>query len=404
MVFLVYNERSITYEQLLFDLNSSDQFTEYYQSNDLYLFLRNLLTALLHNKNLTLIDSDTKTFDIPQEYLSLLNQITRLSSSYYSSVDAMLAALIQSQSKISLFTSGTTGQPKIISHSVKTLSRFVKRGTKFSDNIWGLAYNPSHIAGLQVFFQALLNKNPIINLFGESRQNILKNIKSNSITHISATPTFYRNLLPSEEPLLSVKRITFGGEKSDGKLYEAVRTLFPNAKVTNIYASTEAGSLLASDGDYFSIPSEFKDTILIRDNELWVHKSLLGQSDTYQFVGDYYKSNDLIEWIDQQRGVFRFIGRKNELINIGGYKVNPSEIESVLKEHPNIKDAIVYGRANALLGNILVSELIMVNNEILTELEIRRYLSARFQDFKIPRVIKFVNSFNYTRSGKVKKG
>ncbi len=93
--------------------------------------------------------------------------------------------------KVTLYTSGTTGIPKKVTHNFNSITRFVKISERNTNSIWGFAYNPTHMAGIQVFFQALLNGNAIVRLFGLSANEIHREINENFITHISATPTFY---------------------------------------------------------------------------------------------------------------------------------------------------------------------------------------------------------------------
>ena len=112
------------------------------------------------------------------------------------------------------------------------------------------------------------------------RAEVYSKIERYQVTHISATPTFYRLLLPFEQSYPSVQRVTLGGEKSDNHLYENIHKIFPEAKINNVYASTEAGSLLVAKGDSFQIPISIRNKFMVVDNELLIHKSLLGKSDS----------------------------------------------------------------------------------------------------------------------------
>ena len=259
------------------------------------------------------------------------------------------------------------------------------------------------MAGLQVFFQAFENQNTLVNVFNMQRSEVYQKIVEYQITHISATPTFYRLLLPFEDSYLSVQRVTLGGEKSDNHLYENIRKIFPNAKINNVYASTEAGSLFAAKGDCFQIPEKIRDKFTVVDDELLIHRSLLGKSDSFKFDGDYYHSGDLIEWVNKEDGIFKFKSRKNELINVGGYKVNPGEVEDAINAMDGVKQALVYGRAYSILGNVLIAEVQIEEGCTLTDLDIRKTLKEQLQDFKIPRKIKFVEAFSLTRTGKLKR-
>ena len=260
------------------------------------------------------------------------------------------------------------------------------------------------MAGLQVFFQSFMNEDTLVNVFNKSRAEVYDLIVKYKITHISATPTFYRLLLPFEHSYESIERVTLGGENSDQHLYDSIKKIFPNAKINNVYASTEAGSLFAAKGNAFQIPEKIRDKILIDHNsELLIHKSLLGSSDGFKFDNDYYHSGDLIEWVNKEEGLFRFKSRKNELINVGGYKVNPGEVEDVINSIDGIRQSLVYGKKNSILGNILIAEVQLEDNAKLTELDIRKVLKNQIQDFKIPRKINFVAEFSLTRTGKLKR-
>lgn len=401
--FLLNNGTEYSYEQLLASLNESDKYFHLYKQLDLYLFFVNLIKALANNAPLILLDADLNEAEIDGVNEAEINVASSLTTSNFVDMHSVIEAVKASTSEITIFTSGTTGQPKKVVHSIQTLTRAVRIGEQYAGQVWAYAYNPTHMAGLQVFFQAFMNQNSLVNVFNKNRAEVYSQIASNSITHISATPTFYRLLLPFEEAYETVLRVTLGGEKSDKKLYESIGKIFPKAKINNVYASTEAGTLFAAKGDCFRIPTAILDKFLIREDELLIHKSLLGQSESFKFNGDYYHSGDLIEWVDEANGLFRFKSRKNELINVGGYKVNPGETEKAILGIEGVQQALVYGKANSILGNVLCAEVQLVKGATLTELDIRNYLKEQLQDFKIPRRIKFVESFSLTRTGKIKR-
>jgi acyl-coenzyme A synthetase/AMP-(fatty) acid ligase len=302
--------------------------------------------------------------------------------------------------KVTLFTSGTTGIPKKVTHNFKSITRFVKISERNKNSIWGFAYNPTHMAGIQVFFQGLLNGNPIVRLFGLTPKEIHREIKENGITHISATPTFYKLLLPCEETFQSITRITSGGEKFNEKTIVQLKGIFPNAKITNVYASTEAGTLFASDNDIFKIKPEYEHLIRVANDELLIHKSLMGSSDMN--IEEWYNTGDLIETITEKPLKFRFISRKSDMINVGGYKVNPLEVEETILTLPEIKNVRVYSKSNSVLGNIICCEVVCDNKQI-SESSIRTFLQSKIQEFKIPRIIRFVEELSTTRTGKIKR-
>lgn len=402
MTFLCDGEEVYTYDDLLKSLNNERVYYPYYKAPDLYSYFVNLIKGLVSSCPLILIDSDINPSEVNGLDERLIN-VPQRCENVFTCIEEVLDAVRKSSSTITIFTSGTTGQPKKVTHTMSTLTRSVRIGDKYKGQIWAFAYNPTHMAGLQVFFQAFENQNTMINVFNQPREYVLHEIKEKGITHISATPTFYRLLLPIECTYNNVVRVTLGGEKSDDNLYESIKQIFPNSKINNVYASTEAGSLFAAKGDCFQIPKQIRNKFLVEDDELLIHRSLLGHSDGFDFSDDYYHSGDLIEWVNENEGIFRFKSRKNELINVGGYKVNPGEVEMRILSITGVHQALVYGKANSILGNILCADIVLEAGVDLTELEIKKILSAQLQDFKVPRRIKFVREISLTRTGKIKR-
>lgn len=403
MIFLYDGEKQYSYDDLLKAICEDSAYYPLFKSKDLFAYFSNLIKALAANQPLVLLDSDIGMSEIDGLDEGNINVSENINPVNYDTIQDVVGAVQNSSSEITIFTSGTTGQPKKVIHSISTLTRSVRSGEKYQGQIWAYAYNPTHMAGLQVFFQAFENLNTLVNVFGKSRNEVYKEILDKQITHISATPTFYRLLLPYEQKFNSVIRVTLGGEKSDQHLHDSIKLIFPNAKINNVYASTEAGSLFAAKGDCFQIPESICDKIKVEDDEIVIHKSLLGKSDSFRLSDDFYHSGDIIEWIDEVSGLFRFKSRKNELINIGGYKVNPGEVEDILHTIVGVQNAFVYGRTNSILGNVLCADIQLEKGAEISELDVKKHLASRLQDFKIPRRIKFVDVIELTRTGKLKR-
>lgn len=402
-VFLYDREKEYSYEMLVDSINQHREYYPFFKSHDIFAYFENLVKALVTNSPLVLLDSDLNFSEVVGVDEGQVNVLVQLPEYHFEDMYRVVDALQKSTSEITIFTSGTTGQPKKVVHSIDTLTRSVRLGDKYKGQVWAFAYNPTHMAGLQVFFQAFENQNTLVNVFNLQRSEVYQKIAQYQITHISATPTFYRLLLPFKEAYPSVLRATFGGEKSDNRLYKNIKKIFPEAKINNVYASTEAGSLFAAKGDCFQIPEKIRHKFVIVEDELLIHRSLLGKSDSFKFDGDYYHSGDLIEWVNKEETLFKFKSRKNELINVGGYKVNPIEVEDAINAINGVRQSLVYGKANSILGNVLIAEVQLEEGAEMTELDIRKTLKDQLQDFKIPRRIKFVEAFSLTRTGKLKR-
>ena len=198
-----------------------------------------------------------------------------------------------------------------------------------------------------------------------------------------------------------VRSVSLGGETSNRALHARLREIFPHAKLHNIYASTEAGTLLEADGEEFALPAHLEGKVNLRENRLHVHRSLLGHfaGNTATPEDEWYDTGDAVEIVSENPLRFRFAARLREWINVGGNKVNPHEVEEVLREHPAVRDARVFGRPNAVLGQLLCAEVI-ASEPPPSEVELRQFATGRLQPFKIPRMVRFVSRLSSTRTGK----
>ena len=402
--FFINNQSVLTFDQLLTSIEEANTYYPCLKTKNLFDHWINFIKALIFNKPITLIDSDLQDSELAalklDDLINIEVECPKLSIYTFSE---LLDLIRKSSSEIIIFTSGTTGQPKNVIHSVQSLTRSIKVSEKHRSNLWGFAFNPTHMAGIQVFFQALFNENTMVNVFGLSKDEIYTTIEIQKITHISATPTFYRLLIPPNFPLQMVERVTLGGEKASANLITNIKSIFTNAKITNIYASTEAGSLFVSDGEFFSIPDNIKSQIKFDKDEILIHESLLGKSDSLVTDNGYYRTGDLIEWVGEHGMKFRFKSRINELINIGGYKVNPNEVEEAILSFPEVAAVNVFGKQNSVLGNILCANIQLKKEQIISENTLRLELKKSLQEFKIPRRIIFVDQIELTRTGKTKR-
>ena len=405
-LFLYHDGQEVTYEQLIDDINRQTTLKRYVRESNPYEILKDVVIGLVTGERIVLLDSDFTEQETKNLGLSVkeLNEEVTLKKVKISSFEDLLAKIKENsnRSEIVLYTSGTTGRPKRVAHKLDSITRGTKVSEKYNGNVWAFAYNPTHFAGLQVFFQAFYNQNPMIYIFDMDRREIENVLRKYNVTHISATPTFYRSILPYlRETLPSVEKVTMGGEKYDKNLENQLLKVFPNADVRNVYASTEAGSIFSAKGDVFSISPRIADKVkFAEDGELLIHKNLLGESDTFQLDGDWYRTGDIVEKIDESH--FRFVSRKTEMINIGGYKVNPHEVEDEIKRIDGVVDAIVKARNNRITGNILVAEVKVKDNidKMEKEKEIIRVLESKLQSWKVPRIFTFVDDLELTRTGK----
>ena len=295
---------------------------------------------------------------------------------------------INNQESIEFTTSGTTGEPKKIKHSYNFITKNIKINSKYNNIVWGLTYPSNKLAGSQVILQAYLNKGFIVNLFGKPLSEIPYFIIKYNITHLSATPTFYRLLLDGNTIFDKVQQVTFGGETVDSQTIKLVSKHFPNAQIRNIYASTEHGTLFTSNKDYFEYSEKLSTLVQIRNNEILIYHN-----------NKWVNTGDLVEWVDETK--FRIIGRNTSMINIGGYNVNPIKVETQLNSLDYISNSYVYKSPNSVIGNIVVAD-IVVNQEI-NKSTIKKDLKSSLLPYEIPMKINIVESLQITDTGKISR-
>ena len=243
-------------------------------------------------------------------------------------------------------TSGTTAYPKLVHHNFQSLSKTVKYPSKKNSNIrWGMIYDYTRFAGMQVLLQALISGSTIIQ--PSINQNLEQQIKfliENDCTHLSATPTMWRKIIMTKNSKkLSLTNITLGGEIADQKILDTLKSVFRDAKIRHIFASTEAGvGFSVSDGKpgfpkSFLKNNPYNIELKISETRLWIKNKLVGK----EYLGK--EGNVSINnWVDTGDNVkiigdrVIFLGRESGSINVGGNKIHPEYLENVILDHPKV--------------------------------------------------------------------
>jgi acyl-CoA synthetase (AMP-forming)/AMP-acid ligase II len=269
-------------------------------------------------------------------------------------------------------TTGTTGVPKAARHDWSILSRTVADISPRPEQRWLLAYGPHQFAGLQVLQHVVASEATLVAPFPRQPRDGLEALISEGVTCVSATPTYWRFLLAEagsrQVSFPDLEQITLGGEASPADLLENLRTAFPSARISQVYASTEFGSVASvRDGrpglDAATLFSEANPSAKVRvhDGELWVRASagMLSYADAAvgapEADGEWRRTGDLVEIVD---GRVLFHGRESEVINVGGVKVHPLPVEERISSLGSVAAARVFGRANRLTGAIVAAEVV----------------------------------------------
>jgi acyl-coenzyme A synthetase/AMP-(fatty) acid ligase len=266
-----------------------------------------------------------------------------------------------------LATSGTTGRPKVVAHDLSSLAGRIRSAD--NGGVWLLTYGATAFAGLQVILTALLTRAVVVAPTSRAAIDRLHVATAHHVTRASGTPTFWRAWLiasSAEAPLPPLEQITIGGEAVDQTTLDRLAARHPAARITHIYASTEAGALFAVNDRRAGFPAAWLETgvdgsqLRVSDGVLEVRspRAMRGyrSNDAAPLTADgWLRTGDLVE----RRGDrLVFAGRGDRLANVGGHKVAPERIERVLLEVDGVVDAYVYPRASAITGQVLVAELV----------------------------------------------
>lgn len=308
-------------------------------------------------------------------------------------------------------TSGTTGTPKLIPHSFASLTRSMATRRIGDEYVWGSLYSLRRFAGLQVFLQSWMCGTPLIlNEEDADLIKVLTGFMALRCNALSATPSMWRKL--SMHPLfdqLSLKQITLGGEIVDQAVLDMLTKRFPVARITHIYASTEAGVGFAVRDGKSGFPTEYLESppsgAAMRVDEhghLWFLPTL-DQTPAINANSNWIDSGDVVE-IHAAR--VRFLGRANGSINVGGNKVMPEEVESVIKELPEVAFVHVRARKSAMLGNLVEAAITPAPDTVFDaafKKKVTTHCRARLDGFKVPAFIVAATEFSLTASGKLSR-
>ncbi|MBL8475844.1 MAG: AMP-binding protein [Methyloversatilis sp.] len=315
-----------------------------------------------------------------------------------------------------LTTSGTTGQPKAARHSLdRLLGRIRPPKSGATDAVWLLTYHPASFAGMQVLLTALVSGGTLAACTHATVPDLARVALDARPTHISGTPTFWRGFLLAlggRAAELPLKQVTLGGETVDQATLDRISAVYPSAGIAHIYASTEAGALFAVRDGQAGFPAgwlgQVTDGIELRLNgdmlevrsPRMMQGYLSGGPPSPVGDGEWLSTGDLVE-VRADRTLF--MGRIDSVINVGGAKVFPEEVEAVLLECAGVAEARVFGKSNPITGQLVVAEVVLSDSSLnvdATRADIQRHARSRLPAFKVPRVLTVKDRIVVSASGK----
>ena len=300
--------------------------------------------------------------------------------------------------KLVFTTSGTTGNPKLVSQDLVNLVAGIKQKKSNSERFlkWGFLYDPTKMAGIQVMLSAFIRGEPLYCPNpSESISSRIEFLLERKVNAISATPSMWRAMLQVKDfHQLSLIQITLGGEKVDGALLETLKAVFPLARITQVYATSELGVVFSVQDGLEGFPLAF----LQAENDQCSFLKIDGSSGLQvSRNGTWIATGDKVE-ISGERVLFT--GRFDEIVNVGGVKVDPEKVRKAIMELPEVLDAVVSGIANPILGQILVAEVVLHELSEIAELDIKTHLQTRVKRIELPAMVRIVERISLNPNGK----
>jgi acyl-coenzyme A synthetase/AMP-(fatty) acid ligase len=317
-----------------------------------------------------------------------------------------------------LLTSGTTGRPKMVLHTLASLVGAIGAIESPTDVIWCTFYDIRRYGGLQIYLRAVLTHSSLL-LTGpqELVSNFLQRAGDAGVTHISGTPSHWRLALMSPDAnRIAPHYIRLSGEIADQAILNSLRSFYPDAEISHAFATTEAGVAF----DVCDALSGFPASMLTSTTgvEMKVVDATLrvrSRRTAERYLGEnppvlkdsagFVDTGDVLELRD---GRYYFQGRRDGVINVGGRKVHPEEVEEVLNRHPQVRLSLVKTMKNPITGALVAADVLLKDPSTLEGVQarelqqaIKRFCRNSLAQYKVPAAINFVPALAISETGKL---
>lgn len=322
-----------------------------------------------------------------KQKIQTLENVDEVSSDLYDTLRTHGAA------GLVLFSSGTTGNSKgAVLDFDKIVGAYESSSRRPQRTITFLGFD--HIGGINTLFHALTHGSTIVTIQERTPDEVLNIVEKAAVEVLPTTPTFLTMCLIgnkfSQYDLSSLQIITYGTEPMPEQTLQKLHEALPNVKLKQTYGLSELGIM--------STKSKSNDSLWVKlggagfsykiiDGTLWIksERAMLGYLNApYHFDDEgFFNTQDQVE-VDGE--YVKILGRKTEIINVGGLKVYPSEVESALLEVSGVADALVFGQANAVTGQIVRAK-VRPSDGADTEMlksSIKQHCAEVLEDYKRP--------------------
>jgi acyl-CoA synthetase (AMP-forming)/AMP-acid ligase II len=361
-----------------------------------------LLLALIEKKCIivpisnTLNKNKTKLFNIAQvEFVYRVNEYDAFTLENLSNEsDNEYYKIIRERDHpgLLLFTSGTSGEPKAAVHDFLALLEKFKTRRKALRTLNFLLFD--HWGGLNTMFHTLSNSGVIVATKDRSPENVCKLIEKHKIELLPASPTFINLLLLSgiyeNYNLRSLKIISYGTEPMPESTLQRLTLIFPKVKIFQTYGLIELGVMRSKserdDSLWIKVGGEgYKTRIVDGILQIKADSAMLGYLNApnpFTEDGWFITGDEVL----QKGDYIKILGRISEIINVGGEKVYPAEVESVIQEIENVAEVTVYGVKNPITGNIVCAKVRLKKeaNQKDFPMFLKKYCRERLQNYKVP--------------------
>jgi acyl-coenzyme A synthetase/AMP-(fatty) acid ligase len=320
-----------------------------------------------------------------------------------------------------LLTSATTGAPKLVQHSLASLtSAFAGQPASTGKVVWSTFYDVRRYGGLQILLRGLYGGAMVFSNPDESAVEFMTRAGREGVTHISGTASHWRGALMSgATSLMAPGYIRLSGEIADQAVLDALRAAYPSAVIAHAFATTEAGvafeveDALAgfpetlANADETNVEMKIEDATL-RIRSPGVATRYLGTQATPLRSDDgFVDTGDKVELRD---GRYYFMGRSGGVINVGGSKVHPEEVEAIINTHPWVRMSLVKARRNPITGAVVSADVVLASaseagmqrpSDASLKQEIVEQCRRALTAYKVPAMITFVDKLEVSAAGKL---
>lgn len=333
--------------------------------------------------------------------------ILKLTRNNNSSNHPLVLKLITSgRSGLILFSSGSTGEPKAMIHDLDTLvESYHGKKLKHLNILVFLMFD--HIGGLNTLLNIISTGAFMVLPANRNPDYIASLIQKYHVHVLPTSPTFLNMMLMDKVneryDLSSLRIITYGTETMPKSLLQKLKRVFTKTKLVQTFGTSETGIIQTQSRSSESLEIKLDDPNIeykVVAGELWLRSrtQILGylNASMDSFTDDgWFQTGDLVE--EKENGYIQIIGRNKEVINVGGLKVLPMEVESVLLEMDEVSDCMVYSEKSAITGQIVVADIVINRHVSPKEARamIRKFCKDRLEEYKIPIKMNFTEKTNF---------